>query len=122
MKAFIRQEIIAGLQLLCTLRLQGAPPSDGIEATAQGWLIALEPRTAGFDEQLDQGRITKAFQLLAAKTVRWPPPVALIELIPERPRPKLLNHDKRLTEEQKRQGQSNLKAIKQLINQVLNKN
>ncbi|WP_239352749.1 hypothetical protein [Snodgrassella communis] len=122
MKAFVRQEIIAGLQLLCTLRLQGAPPSDGIEATAQGWLIALEPRTAGFDEQLDQGRITKAFQLLAAKTVRWPPPVALIELIPERPRPKQLGHDTKLTKEQKKQGQANLKVIKEMINQVLNKN
>lgn len=122
MKEFVRQEIIAGLQLLCTLRLQGAPPAEGIEATAQGWLIALKARTAGFEEELDKGRINKAFQLLAAKADRWPPPVALIELIPERPRPKLLNYDKKLTEEQKQQGKENLKAIQTMINQVLNSN
>lgn len=121
MKAFIRKEIIAGLQLLSTLRLQGAPPADGIEATAHGWLIALEARTAGFEEPQDQGRITKAFELLAAQSFRWPPPVALIELIPDRPQPKLLTRNKSLTPEEKRQGKKNLKSIQQLINQVLNK-
>lgn len=121
MNAFIRKEILEGLQLLCTLRLQGAPPAEAIEATAQGWLIALAPRTAGFEEELDKNRIAQGFQLLAAQTLRWPPPAALIELIPERPKPKLLGHDKRLTPEQKKQGRANLKIIQTHINDILNK-
>lgn len=121
MKPFVKKEVLEGLQLLFSLRLQGSPPADAIEATARGWLIALEPRTAGFEEQLDAGRIAKAFQLLAAQAVRWPPPAAMLELLPERPKPKLLNFDKQLTREEKEVGQKNLNTLKQLINQVLNK-
>lgn len=119
MKAFIRTEIISGLQLLYTLRLPGAPPAEALTITAQGWMTALDDRTLGWDESLDAGRINKAFNTLAADATRWPPPAALIERIPLRPAVKKIGHDKRQTPEQKAAGKASLQRIQTIINQVL---
>lgn len=119
MMPFAKQEIISGLQLLYSLRLPGAPPEDGIEATANGWLFALENRTKGWDEQQDKGRINQAFILLAAEVTRWPPPALLIERLPPRAEVQKLTHNKTLTPEQKQAGQANLNRIQTIINQAL---
>ena len=46
MADFIRAETIEGIQRLYTLRLQGAPPEDGVVATAEVWVAALKKRFA----------------------------------------------------------------------------
>lgn len=84
MADFIRQEVIEGIQRLYTLRLQGAPPEDGVVATAEVWVAALKKRFAGWSEEQDAGRIGQGFDELVATALRWPSPALLIGKIPPR--------------------------------------
>ena len=120
MPEFARRELVGGLQLLCTLHLAGAPAAESIQMTAQAWTLVLSDRTAGWQPETDAGRITRAFEILAAETQRWPPPSALISRIPDRKPPRKLEFNGQLTAEQQKQGQENLKRIQSLINTALN--
>ena len=84
MDDFIRIETIEGIQRLYTLRLQGAPPEDGVLATAEVWVAALKQRFVGWNETQDAGRITAGFNELVLDAVRWPSPAMLIGKIPPR--------------------------------------
>ncbi len=116
---FARRETIRGLQKLVMLRLQGAPPEEGIELVAAVWLEALASLKIGWEEQHDQGRIQAAFSRLIADAERWPPPKMLIERIPPRPPPKALPHYRYTTPEEEALGHENLKQLYQIIKQSL---
>lgn len=118
MPEFARQELVSGLQLLCTLHLAGAPAAESIQFTAQAWTVVLAKRTAGWLPETDAGRITQAFETLAAETQRWPPPSALIERIPPRAQQKRLEFDGQISEEQRERNRENLKRLKSMINRV----
>lgn len=112
---FVRREVLRGLQKLAALRLQGAPPREGIKLTAAVWLEAIATLRIGWDRQQDAGRITAAFAQLAVDAERWPPPKMLIERLPPRPEPKLLNYQYHATPEQEARGRENLKKLYQII-------
>lgn len=119
MPEFARRELVGGLQLLCTLHLAGAPAAESIQITAQAWTLVLAERTAGWLPEADAGRITRAFEILAAETQRWPPPAALIERIPPRKEVLKIGFDDTPTHEQLARNRANLKRIKSMINDVL---
>lgn len=116
---FVNNEIVRGLQKLMMLRLQGAPPEEGIELVAVVWIEALMALPIGWDEQQDQGRIQAAFVKLISDTERWPPPKMLIERLPPRPEPKLLAYQYHATPEQEARGKENLKKLYQIIQKSL---
>ena len=78
-----RTEIAAGLQALVALSLPRTPPAATITGTADIWAGVMKNRCTV--EQTDAGRITRAFELLLAKSLKtWPEPAALVELLPSR--------------------------------------
>ena len=81
----LRNEVLLGLQKLVMLRLQGAPPEEGIKLVAAVWLEALAALPVAWDDTLDAGRISRAFARLLPLVERWPPPRLLIEQLPPRP-------------------------------------
>ena len=91
---FIRAEIAEGFQKLKTLGLENSPSADIIRATVEVWVDAIE-RHGQWNEALDKGRITQAFNRLINQCDKWPTPSKLIECIPPRapkkalPKPKL---------------------------------
>lgn len=116
---FAQQEVLRGLQKLVALRLQGAPPEEGIKLTAAVWLEAVATLPIGWDRQQDEGRIQAAFAQLAVDAERWPPPKMLIERLPPRPEPKLLTHRYHATPEDEARGRENLKKLYQIIGNSL---
>ena len=119
--AFVQQEVLRGLQKLVALRLQGAPPEEGIKLTAAVWLEAMAALPIGWDKQQDAGRITAAFAQLAVDAERWPPPKMLIERLPKRPPLPQLAYDRTPTPEERARAQENLRKIKQSIKDIVQK-
>jgi hypothetical protein len=64
---FVSDELLTGLQKLMMLRLEGAPPADGIKLTASVWMEAIASLPIQWDEQQDAGRFTRAFACLLAE-------------------------------------------------------
>ena len=104
---FVSDELLTGLQKLMMLRLEGAPPADGIKLTAIQW-----------DEQQDTGRVTRAFACLLAEIERWPAPKMLIKHLPPREELAQLEHKRQLTPEEKARGRENLKKLYQKIAEI----
>ena len=100
------------------LRLEGAPPADGIKLTASVWVEAIASVNISWAEQLDKGRITAGFTGLFAEIERWPTPKMLIRCLPPRPEPPKLEHKRQLTPEEKARGRENLKKLYQIIAEI----
>jgi hypothetical protein len=83
---WIERELVAGLQGLLALRLDGAPAADMVNRTLDTWLVALEPHARGWHESLDARRVKTAFQRLFSTCERWPAPKKLLEHMPPRER------------------------------------
>lgn len=82
--AWFERRVKRGLAALLTLRLEGHPPADVVEATARVWAQALWPGRA-WDEARDGGRIGEAYRLIALQETRWPTPAVLLRYLPPRP-------------------------------------
>ena len=115
---FVSDELLTGLQKLMMLRLEGAPPADGIKLTASVWVEAIASVNISWVEQLDKGRITAGFTRLFAEIERWPTPKMLIRCLPPRPEPPKLEHKRQLTPEEKARGRENLKKLYQIIAEI----
>ena len=115
---FVSDELLTGLQKLMLLRLEGAPPADGIKLTASVWVEAIASVNISWVEQLDKGRITAGFTRLFAEIERWPTPKMLIRCLPPRPEPPKLEHKRQLTPEEKARGRENLKKLYQKIAEI----
>lgn len=115
---FVSDELLTGLQKLMMLRLEGAPPADGIKLTASVWVEAIASVNISWAEQLDKGRITAGFTQLFAEIERWPTPKMLIRCLPPRPEPLKLEHKRQLTPEEEARGRENLKKLYQIIAEI----
>ena len=115
---FVSDELLTGLQKLMMLRLEGAPPADGIKLTASVWVEAIASVNISWVEQLDKGRITAGFTRLFAEIERWPTPKMLIRCLPPRPEPLKLEHKRQLTPEEEARGRENLKKLYQKIAEI----
>ena len=119
---FVSDELLTGLQKLMMLRLEGAPPADGIKLTASVWMEAIASLPIQWDEQQDAGRITRAFACLLAEIERWPAPKMLIKHLPPRKELPQLEHKKQLTAEEQARGRENLKKLNQKITEISERN
>lgn len=72
-----------GLSSLFSLRLDGAPPQDGIPSTARIWSKSLWKGRV-WNEAADKQRIGEAFRQLAISCSRWPSPSLFLEYLPMR--------------------------------------
>ncbi|CQR43692.1 conserved hypothetical protein [Thiomonas sp. CB3] len=82
--AWMRAEVIAGLQRLVSLALPGQPPAETIVLTAATWCDALSLMPIAWDAQQDAPRLRAAFAALLPQIERWPAPVALLRNLPAR--------------------------------------
>lgn len=82
-EAWFSRRIRRGLAALIALRLEGHPPADVVEATAQVWVTALWPYCR-WREEVDSERIGEAFRLLALSATRWPSPAEFLRRLPAR--------------------------------------
>ena len=79
----VKREIMLGLQKLATLQLENAPAAENLTDTAQVWMEVI-----GYDKAFGDDaapRFREAFVQLARMVKRWPSPVALLEVLPDRP-------------------------------------
>lgn len=83
MSASVKEEIMFGLQKLLALQLERAPALETLDKTGLVWMEAIGHNRCLTDE--DAPRFREAFVLLAARCKSWPSPVALLEVLPERP-------------------------------------
>lgn len=81
---WLRREIAEGMMALVALSVRDTPGADTVELTAGVWETAI--RSAGVTvEQVDSGRVQRAFKsLLTTSLERWPEPAAVIGLLPRR--------------------------------------
>lgn len=87
---WVEREMLRGLQGLLALRLPGAPAADAVGMTADIWLVAIEPRAAAWQEELDANRIRQAFTALFTRVRQWPSPAEFLDALPARaPQPAL---------------------------------
>src|SRR5690606_15349222 len=87
---WFRDRITAGLQALVVLHLPGGPGADTVAYTRDVWVQTLWDAPIAWDDRLDGPRIEAAFRRLARSIDRWPPPRALLEMLPQRPQPRPL--------------------------------
>lgn len=71
---WMRELILAGLQKIYTLSLDGTPAMEVLPGTAMAWFEALMADRS-WDEARDTDRIRAAFTTLARTRDRWPAPV-----------------------------------------------
>lgn len=83
--AWMRAEVITGLQRLVALALPGQPPAETIVLTAATWCDALGLLPVAWDERQDAPRLRAAFAALLPQVERWPAPAALLRNLPARP-------------------------------------
>jgi hypothetical protein len=88
--SWLREAIGNGLMRMYSLRLKGAPAEDMIDVVAEVWLDAVMDLNKDWQESLDYPRIEKAFTRLIQLYGEWPAPKMLIEELPPRKLPKLL--------------------------------
>lgn len=98
---WFERRIRRGLAALMTLRMEGHPPADTVEATAKVWAMALWPGRA-WDEALDAERIGEAFRQIALHETRWPTPAVFLRHLPAREPQKSLPPPKPTDEEKER--------------------
>lgn len=108
-EAWFERRIRRGLAALLTLRMEGHPPADTVEATAKVWAQALWPGRA-WDEALDDARIGEAFRMIALHETRWPTPAVFLRHLPEREPQKSLPPP-RLTAEDRERARAILAGI-----------
>ncbi|MFC2304518.1 MAG: hypothetical protein ACFNT5_05005 [Cardiobacterium hominis] len=72
-----------GLQKLLALQLERAPALETLAKTGLVWIEAIGYERCFADE--DAPRFREAFVRLAARCKSWPSPVALLEVLPDRP-------------------------------------
>ncbi len=99
------------------LGLEGSPSSDVIAAAVEVWLEAIE-RHGQWNEALDKGRITQAFNRLINQYDRWPTPGKLIECIPPRAPKKALPIPK-LSPAERAKNQARLRNLMNHLNQKM---
>ena len=118
MEAFIRNEIITGIQKLMSLRLAGSPAADTITATAGTWIEAIAGLDINWNAEQDRRRIIKAFEKLIVTCDRWPSPKQFISCLPPRP-PQVALPPPKITKEEKEQGKQRIKQIQsELFNRL----
>ena len=83
MSVGVKEEIMLGLQKLLALQLERAPALETLAKTGLVWMETIGHNRCLTDE--DAPRFREAFVLLAARCKSWPSPVALLEVLPERP-------------------------------------
>lgn len=83
MSVGVKEEIMFGLQKLLALQLERSPALETLDKTGLVWMEAIGHNRCLTDE--DAPRFREAFVLLAARCKSWPSPVALLEVLPERP-------------------------------------
>lgn len=83
--AWMRSEVVEGLQRLVALALPGQPPAETIALTAAAWCEALLHTPIDWQQQADAKRLRAAFDALLPTVERWPAPAALLRLLPARP-------------------------------------
>lgn len=83
MSVGVKEEIMLGLQKLLALQLERSPALETLAKTGLVWMEAIGHNRCLTDE--DAPRFREAFVLLAARCKSWPSPVALLEVLPERP-------------------------------------
>lgn len=83
MSASVKEEIMLGLQKLLALQLERAPALETLAKTGLVWIEAIGYERCFADE--DAPRFREAFVRLAARCKSWPSPVALLEVLPDRP-------------------------------------
>lgn len=79
----VKEEIVFGLQKLLTLQLERSPAAEMLKEVGLVWIEAIGYERCFVDE--DAPRFRKAFVRLAARCKSWPSPVALLEVLPDRP-------------------------------------
>lgn len=83
MSVGVKEEIMLGLQKLLALQLERAPALETLAKTGLVWIEAIGYERCFADE--DAPRFREAFVRLAARCKSWPSPVALLEVLPDRP-------------------------------------
>lgn len=84
------RSISEGLQALYVLRLPFTPSDELIDKTEDVWVQSIWSASIGWDQELDAGRLHKAFLRLTREAHEWPSPRKLLERLPDRPpRPRL---------------------------------
>lgn len=79
----VKEEIVFGLQKLLTLQLERSPAAEMLKEVGLVWIEAIGYERCFADE--DAPRFREAFVRLAARCKSWPSPVALLEVLPDRP-------------------------------------
>lgn len=110
---WFERRIRRGLAALMTLRMEGHPPADTVQATALVWVQALWPGRA-WDETLDAQRIGEAFRLIALYETRWPTPAVFLRYLPARAPQKRLPAPP-LTDEEKQRAREVLAKIQEML-------
>lgn len=85
--AWLRTEVITGLQRLLLLNLRGGPALETIEGVALAWCDACVCWPIDWQAEADAPRLRQAFRELAASCREWPAPVQLREALPGRAPP-----------------------------------
>lgn len=101
-RRFVSEEIVTGLRILLLLRLEGTPAKDTITMVGKTWIIAFFRLKINWTEEKDRWRIREAFEKYSSQaksTDRWPTPRQIIELLPPRIPPLMLNAPTRTPEQ-----------------------
>ena len=84
------RSISEGLKALYVLRLPFTPSEQLIDKTEDVWVQSIWSASIGWDQELDAGRLHKAFLRLTREAKEWPSPRQLLERLPDRThRPRL---------------------------------
>lgn len=87
---WFRVVIATGLQRLMPLGLPGTPAADTIKLVAVAWADSLWSVKIGWNKEQDAQRLLQAFVITGGRVERWPPPRAVLAVMPPRtPLPRL---------------------------------
>ena len=123
-KRFVSEEIVTGLRLLLLLRLEGTPAKDTITMVGKTWIIAFFRLKTNWTEEKDRWRIREAFEKFNSQvksTDRWPTPRQIIDLLPPRIPPLMLNKPERTPEEietKLKERSENRKKLQPILEQL----
>lgn len=88
----VNNAIVEGIAKLIALRLKGSPSEDTADGIYQVWLEVFEAQNIVWDDELDAGRIKKAFITCAGAVDWFPAPKAVLAFMPKREASKQLEH------------------------------
>lgn len=77
------QDIAAGMMMLATLGLRGAPEQEVIKAQCVCWARAVHRLAPWLRPMRDSARILEAFEILVATRRTWPYPADLLKALGE---------------------------------------